>query len=100
MKLMPPISGIQTVYRRRWKRSAVHQRAQDSAQTDNEHKKRRFPAIDFRTALLENEALAMKDAIKRATYQKEYERRAALYYQGQPPFDEVLAVIERNLVRL
>jgi hypothetical protein len=34
----------------------------------------------------------------RVLYQKEYERRAALYYQGQPPFDEVLAVIQKNLV--
>jgi hypothetical protein len=64
------------------------------------HKNRRFPAIDRQKSLIENEALVLGDARARGLYQKEYERRAALYYQGQPPFDEVLAVIQKNLVRL
>ena len=42
----------------------------------------------------------MSDATHRALYKKEYERRAALYYQGQPPFDEVLSIIRKNLTRL
>jgi hypothetical protein len=42
----------------------------------------------------------MTDATQRALYKKEYERRAALYYQGQPPFDEVLSVIQKNLEQL
>ena len=66
----------------------------------NEHKKRRFPAVDLQTPLSENEALIMSDASKRSLYQKEYERRASLYYQGQPPFDFVLGVIQENLPRL
>ena len=65
-----------------------------------EHKNRRFPTIDLQIPLGENEALTMKDADKRSVYKKEYERRAALYYQGQPPFDDVLAVIAENLGRL
>jgi nucleotidyltransferase AbiEii toxin of type IV toxin-antitoxin system len=64
------------------------------------HKNRRFPAIDRQKPLIENEALVLGDVHTRALYQKEYERRAALYYQGQPPFDEVLAIIQKNLVRL
>ena len=66
----------------------------------NEHKKRRFPAVDLQTPLSEHEALIMSDASKRSLYQKEYERRASLYYQGQPPFDVVLGVIQQNLPRL
>ena len=58
------------------------------------------PTIDFQRPLSENDALAMPDATQRALYKKEYERRAALYYQGQPPFDEVLSVIQKNLERL
>ena len=66
----------------------------------NEHKKRRFPAIDLQNPLSNNAALAMGDPAKRALYKKEYERRAALYYQEQPHFDDVLAVIQKYLTRL
>ena len=64
------------------------------------HKNLRFPNIDLQKDLIENEALVLSDAHTRDLYQKEYERRAALYYQGQPAFDEVLSVIEKNLVLL
>ncbi len=66
----------------------------------HEHKKRRFPAVDLQYPLAENDALLMADEARRMLYKKEYERRAALYYQGQPPFDEVMAVIQKNLIRL
>ncbi len=66
----------------------------------NEHKTRRFPTVDLQIPLSGNEALMMSDASKRSIYQKEYERRASLYYQGQPPFDQVLEVIQQNLSRL
>ncbi len=66
----------------------------------HEHKKRRFPAIDLQHPLGENDALLMADEARRMLYKKEYERRAALYYQGQPPFDEVMDMIRKNLSRL
>lgn len=66
----------------------------------HEHKKRRFPPIDLLHPLGENDALLMADEARRMLYKKEYERRAALYYQGQPPFDEVLALLQKNLSRL
>ena len=56
--------------------------------------------LHLQTPLSENEALIMSDASTRSIYQKEYERRASLYYQGQPPFDFVLGVIQQNLPRL
>lgn len=64
------------------------------------HKEYRFPAADRQSPLSDNEAFLMSDEKKRALYKKEYERRASLYYQGQPPFDEVLSVIHKNLSRL
>jgi len=65
-----------------------------------EYKARCFREADWEVPLSENEAFLLKDKDRRASYRKEYERRASLYYQGQPPFDEVLAVIQKNLERL
>jgi hypothetical protein len=64
------------------------------------HKNRRFPATDLLQPLIENEALTLPNRDIRSLYQKEYTRRASLYYQGQPAFDDVLAVIKDNLIRL
>ena len=33
----------------------------------------------------------------RKQFQHEYQKSAALYYQGQPPFDEILDLILKNL---
>lgn len=64
------------------------------------HKKRRFPKADQTPPLCGNEAFLLKDQERRALYKKEYERRPGLYYQGQPPFEEILAVIHESLDRL
>lgn len=64
------------------------------------HKEKRFPKADQAVPLHENEAFLLKDQERRALYKKEYERRPGLYYQGQPPFEEILAVIHENLDRL
>lgn len=60
-----------------------------------EHKKRRFPTIDLQQPLGENDALILAEEALRILYKKEYERRASLYYQGQPPFDEVMALLQK-----
>lgn len=65
-----------------------------------EHKERRFPAADKTVPLAENEAFLLREPEKRALYKKEYERRPGLYYQGQPPFEDILATIHQNLDRL
>lgn len=64
------------------------------------HKRNRFPKEDQIAPLGENEAFRLRDLERRALYKKEYERHPGLYYQGQPPFEEILAVIHRNLDRL
>lgn len=64
------------------------------------HKKRRFPEADLQSPLSENEAFLLQDESRRELYRKEYERRASLYYQGQPPLKEILLSIQKNLARL
>ncbi|CAI2717537.1 nucleotidyl transferase AbiEii/AbiGii toxin family protein [Nitrospina watsonii] len=64
------------------------------------HKAKRFPKADQKFPLRENEAFLLRDPENRALYTKEFERRPGLYYQGQPSFEEILAVIQENLDRL
>ena len=64
------------------------------------HKQRRFPRKDLEVPLNENEAFLLQDAKTRELYRKEYEKRPGLYYQGQPPFEDILAVIHENIDRL
>lgn len=64
------------------------------------HKEKHFSKTNMVTPLHENEAFLLKDQEKRSLYKKEYESREGLYYQGQPPFEEILAVIYENLKRL
>lgn len=65
-----------------------------------EHKQRRFPKADFSIPVSNNEAFLLSVPEIRDLYRQEYEKRRGLYYRGQPPFDEVLAVIQENLSRL
>jgi hypothetical protein len=63
------------------------------------HKARRFPAADEKD-LARNEAFVLSDRSVRDTYQKAYASTSALYFRGQPAFDEVLARIHRDAHRL
>lgn len=65
-----------------------------------EHKKRRFPKVDFEYPLAENEAFMLSDSKQRASFRKRYELTKALYYRGQPDFDEVLERIKEFIGRL
>jgi len=42
----------------------------------------------------------LKDPPTRERYNREYKKTAALYYQGQPSFDEILATLLKNLDKL
>ncbi len=64
------------------------------------HKKKRFPAADQKIPVAEQEAFRLKDEPLRKLYEQEYKKTAALYYQGQPPFDEILETLLENLHRL
>ena len=55
-----------------------------------QHKERRFPAADFVIPIRENEAFLLNDAEVKGRLQKRYVQSKALYYTGQPPFEDIL----------
>lgn len=65
-----------------------------------EHKKKRFPRADLAIPVCENEAFLLNDTEIRARLQKRYEQSKALYYKGQPSFEDILARILMNLDKL
>jgi len=64
------------------------------------HKKHRFPATDQKIPVAGQEAFSLKDKQIRDRIEQEYKNASALYYQGQPPFDEILGTISKNLDKL
>ncbi|HQR89490.1 MAG: hypothetical protein B7Y81_14660 [Caulobacter sp. 32-67-35] len=59
-----------------------------------DHKDKRFPKAD-NPVIAENEAFVLSDPETRATLQKAYIASSALYFRGQPAFDEILAEIAK-----
>ncbi len=57
------------------------------------HKKKRFPSKDYAVPIGRNEAFLLSDLKTRSDFESRYRATSALYYKGQPPFDEVLARI-------
>ena len=55
-----------------------------------QHKEKRFPKDDFVIPVNKNEAFLLSDATVRERLKKRYEGTKALYYEGQPPFEDVL----------
>jgi hypothetical protein len=64
------------------------------------HKKARFPKQDLIIPVKESEAFLLTDARLRAFFRKRYENTKALYYNGQPDFEELLMKIKMNLEKL
>jgi hypothetical protein len=65
-----------------------------------QHKKKRFPAVDQKIPTAEQEAFLLKDEQIKECFEREYKKTSALCYQGQPPFDEILGTISKNLDKL
>lgn len=59
-----------------------------------DHKAKRFPKAD-NPIIAENEAFVLSDPETRATLQKAYAASSALYFRGQPAFDDILAKIAK-----
>lgn len=57
-----------------------------------DHKAKRFPKAD-NPVIAKNEAFVLSDPATRATLQKAYIASSALYFRGQPAFDDILAEI-------
>ncbi len=61
-----------------------------------ERKQQRFRSGD-ELAITKNAAFTLSDPDQRALFAREYRKSAALYYQGQPDFDQLLARIGLHL---
>ena len=64
------------------------------------HKKIRFPKEDYDLPIWENEAFLLTDKALRDNFKKRYERIKALYYNGQPGFDDLLERIKEKIDQL
>lgn len=66
----------------------------------HEHKIARFPPKDYAIAIADNEAFLLNDPELREQFKERYKKTAALYYKGQPDFDEMLAEIGKWVEKL
>jgi predicted nucleotidyltransferase component of viral defense system len=78
-----------------------NQLVRDFIGTDSyqKHKSQRIKGKDAEIPLSQSEALLLSDPLIRADFAERYEKTAALYYQGQPPFEGVLKRIHQFLER-
>jgi len=58
-----------------------------------QHKFERFPKIDLETPISENLAFVLNEGGLEDKFAARYRKTAALYYNGQPPFNKLLATI-------
>ena len=65
-----------------------------------EHKIARFPKGDFDIPISENEAFLLNNAKLRARFIERYKKTAALYYKGQPDFEDMLTEIGKWVGKL
>jgi len=65
-----------------------------------DHKDHQFRGADKEIPVPEQEAFQLKNAETRKQFEKEYKTTSALYYQGQPSFDEILRTLLDNLDKL
>lgn len=64
------------------------------------HKKARFPQADFAIPIQANEAFLLSNTEVRTAFAKRYKSTGALYYRGQPAFEDILARLKFYLDRL
>lgn len=64
------------------------------------HKEKRFPTVDFEIPISKNEAFLLSSPEIRADFTARYKTTAALYYQGQPPFDELIERIAKHIKKM
>ncbi len=61
-----------------------------------ERKQQRFRSAD-ELLISKNPAFTLSAPKQRALFVREYKKSSALYYQGQPDFDQLLARIDEHL---
>lgn len=70
------------------------------AQEYLDHKQKRFPKLDFEIPVNKNEAFLLNNPKQRESFKKRYVATAALYYNGQPDFEDLLNRIASYIDRL
>ena len=63
------------------------------------HKEKRFPAADEKN-LIRNPAFHLEDEGTRRAYAAAYTKTRALYYRDQPPLEDILERIAKDIARL
>lgn len=61
------------------------------------HKEKRFPIEDFKIPISENPAFLLREENLKRNFKKRYESTKALYYKGQPTFEEILQRIRQYI---
>jgi len=64
------------------------------------HKNVRFSPKDKEIEIVDNQAFLLHDDILRKRFEERYKKTAALYYNGQPPFNDLLVEIAKWLPKL
>ena len=65
-----------------------------------EHKTKRFPKQDLEVPIAENQAFLLSDPKQRREFKARYQSTAALYYNGQPAFEDLIDRISQHLKHL
>lgn len=65
-----------------------------------EHKVARFPPKDYEIPIANNEAFLLNNPELRKRFRERYKKTAALYYKGQPDFNDLLAEIGKWVRKL
>lgn len=75
---------------------------QDFINTDEyqAHKRARFPKQDYHIPIAQNQAFLLDAPELRVQFRKRYQDTAALYYQAQPDFDDLLARLKTYIDKL
>jgi predicted nucleotidyltransferase component of viral defense system len=66
----------------------------------HEHKKARFTGKEKGIDIAETEAFLLQNPEEKEEFRKRYKATSALYYNGQPEFDELLDRINKNIDKL
>ncbi len=61
------------------------------------HKQRRFRSGDERV-IVRNAAFRLESSVQRLAFSAEYAKTAALYYQGQPSFEDLIERIHQYIL--
>jgi hypothetical protein len=65
-------------------------------QAYQDRKMQRFRSGD-ELVIAKNPAFTLSDSVQRDLFAREYKKSSALYYQGQPDFDQLLDKISKHL---